>query len=263
LQPATETKLIASSSPATLPTHAQAKPVEQTWANAFNFTSKSYEDKHDAHNYYEISVEYPQIENARSLATRRFNLWIGRKVLRDAARFRYLEQATERHVSKGKYPPIVEGLEISYIVYYSDNSLISLRLTHRVMEAGQMHPINYYETINYDLKNGKLFRPQDVFKPGYLKALSAYCRTELTRQFGENYKDPLLVEGTEPKRGNFADWNIVPDGILISFEDYQVGPHSMGQPSFVVPYSALIGSLKTKIHGQRRCLAKLNEICLS
>ena len=30
---------------------------------------------------------------------------------------------------------------------------------------------------------------------------------------------------------------------LISFEDYQVGPHSMGQPKIIVPYTVLRGLL--------------------
>ncbi len=241
--------------------YPQAKPINRTWASKFRFATKSLKGDGGARYNYEISVECPQIKNARGRAEKRFNSWLRRKVLGDAAHFRRLARADARRARKGKHPPPTEGLEISYIVYYSDSRLISLRLTHRVMEPGQMHPINYYETINYDLLTARGLRPRDVFRPSYLSRLAAYCRTELTRQFGDSYKGPLLAEGTKPKRENFADWNIVPDGILISFEDYQVGPHSMGQPELIVPYSALSDALQTKAHGQRRCLARLNEIC--
>jgi hypothetical protein len=256
-----ETKSAPPASPAPAPEYTQAKPINRTWASEFQFATKSLKQDGGARYNYEISVECPQIINARGRAARKFNSWLWSKILGDAVRFRSLARADSRHSKRGKYPPPTEGLEISYIIYYSDSRLISLRLTHRVMEPGQMHPINYYETINYDLRAGRELQPRDLFKSGYLVPLAAYCRTELVRQFGDSYKDPLLVEGTKPKAENFADWNIVPDGILISFEDYQVGPHSMGQPELVVPYSALSGSLKTRVHGQRRCLAKLNEIC--
>jgi hypothetical protein len=60
------------------------------------------------------------------------------------------------------------------------------------------------------------------------------------------YVTPIkgIYEGTEPVVDNFENRNIVPDGVLLSFEDYQVGPHSFGQPEFVVPFSALRGSVQ-------------------
>ena len=138
-----------------------------------------------------------------------------------------------------------------------------MRLTHRVMEVGQTHPINYYETINYTLGGGRALRSQDVFRAGYLKAISTYCRQELLRQFRNNHEDHMIEEGTAPKADNFTNWNIVPDGILISFEDYQVGPHVMGQPELIVPYSALGGVLRVGDSKKRECLMKANQICPS
>jgi hypothetical protein len=38
---------------------------------------------------------------------------------------------------------------------------------------------------------------------------------------------------------NYQNWNITPEGIMISFDDYQVGPHSAGQPVLIIPYSVL------------------------
>jgi hypothetical protein len=128
-------------------------------------------------------------------------------------------------------------------MYYSDDDLISFRLTHSVMAAGQMHPIAYYETINYDLRKGRPLRAYDIFKRGYLKTLSDYSRKSLRETYDLSAED-WLMEGTAPRARNFPDWNIVPDGILISFEDYQVGSHSFGQPELIVPYSVLKRSLR-------------------
>ena len=123
------------------------------------------------------------------------------------------------------------------------------------MAAGQMHPINYYETINYDLRNNRKLRRRDVFKRGYLKAFSSYSRKELTEKYALGL-DPWVMEGTLPRQDNFANWNIVPDGILLSFEDYQVSSHSFGQPEFVVPYSVL---KKTMLPNTVRRLTEINE----
>jgi hypothetical protein len=211
----------------------QAKPIQKNWPNKYVFTTHSFQENAD----YELSWEYPEVASAKTQKLRRFNSWIKNRVLGHAARFRRLAQAERRAKHKRK-PPIEEGLELSFIVFYSNDRVISIRVTQRVMEAGQMHPINYYETLNYDLERSRALRASDVFKHGYLRTLSNYSRHYLKNEYDMGLDD-WVARGTEPRAYNFANWNIVPDGILVSFEDYQVNSHSFGQPEFVVPYSTL------------------------
>jgi hypothetical protein len=42
-----------------------------------------------------------------------------------------------------------------------------------------------------------------------------------------------------PTKDNFKNWNILPDGILIAFEDYQIASHSFGQAEMIIPYATL------------------------
>jgi hypothetical protein len=225
----------------------QAEQIDKTWSNEFKFETKSIEKKHEGNRGYEISVDYPQIERARAVSAKRFNRWIAKKVKGYVTEFTGLERSAEIH-DRRKHLAAVgidEGLEISYLPYYSNRRIISLRLTHRVMALGQMHPINYYETINYDLAEGRQLRPTDVFKAGYLRALSQLCRDNLKETYDLNYTtDDWVREGTTPTPDNFKNWNIVPDGILISFEDYQIAAHSFGQAELVIPYAALKNALR-------------------
>jgi hypothetical protein len=108
------------------------------------------------------------------------------------------------------------------------------------MAMGQMHPIDYYETINYDLRKGRLLRALDVFKRGYLKVFSSYSRKELKEKYDLIYStDDWANRGTMPKKSNFNNWNLVPDGILLSFEDYQIAAHAFGQAEMIIPYPEL------------------------
>jgi hypothetical protein len=211
----------------------QAQPIKQTWPNKYDFKPNSGQDRAD----YELSWEYPEITRANTHALRRFNSWIKKKILAHAARFRYLAKAERRGTHKRKVP-IEWGLNLNFIVYYSDDKVISLRVMQRVMEAGQMHPINYYETLDYDLGKGRALRASDLFKRGYLRTFSKYSRRYLKDTYSLDL-DWWVKKGTTPHTYNFANWNIVPDGMLLSFEDYQVSSHSFGQPEFVVPYSIL------------------------
>jgi len=170
-----------------------------------------------------------------------------RKILGYVNEFKGLEQAAEAHDKRKRLPPalITEGLEISHRVYYSDDVLISLRLTHTVMAIGQMHPIDYYETINYDLRKEGPLRERDLFKRGYLKVFSNYARKELEEKYDLRSMDDWLKRGTAPTKDNFKNWNIVPDGILIAFEDYQIASHSFGQAEMIIPYSILVPVLRS------------------
>jgi len=207
-----------------------ASPIDKNWPYKYTFTSTSLAATVAG---AELKAEYPRIRAAKRPKLKAFNRWIRTKILGYVARFKHVSRINNRHGHL-----IEMGLDLSYEIFYSDDMLISMRLTHSVMEAGQMHPIDYYETINYDLQRGRQLRIHDLFKRGHLRVFSSYSRKRLA----ETYEIPnqeWFEKGTAPKARNFSDWNIVPDGVLISFEDYQVSSHSFGQPELIVPYSEL------------------------
>ncbi|MEK6281294.1 MAG: RsiV family protein [Acidobacteriota bacterium] len=114
------------------------------------------------------------------------------------------------------------------------------------MALGQMHPISYYETINYDLRRGHPLFEQNVFKKGYTRVFSDFSRKHIKDNYEMDYStDEWLRSGTSPQKKNFPNWNIVPEGILISFEDYQIAAHSFGQLELIVPYRELKGVLRS------------------
>jgi len=208
----------------------QADQIDKNWPHQYTFTSTSIATTVAGAG---LKAEYPSAKTTGNLKLKRFNRWIRTKILGYVARFKHVARINNRN---GHW--IEMGLDLSYEIFYSDDKLISMRLAHSVMEAGQTHPIDYYETINYNLQKGRQLRVRDVFKRGYLKVFSSYSRKYLS----ETYEIPnqeWFEKGTAPTTHNFSDWNIVPDGVLISFEDYQVSSHSFGQPELVVPYSEL------------------------
>ena len=230
----------STDSPTPKPKPDRATEINPTWPTELSNSERSITPHAFDTDGYDLYARYPRFDSAEP-EVRRFNHWIKKKVLGYVHEFRTLADAEQRRKAKAK--PQLWGLRLYYVIYYSTPRLISLRLTHEVMEAGQMHPIDYYETINFDLKSGRQLRAKDVFKRGYLKQLSTYSRKYLTDHY-EIVNDSWLQGGTEPKLDNFRNWNIVPEGVLLSFEDYQVSSHSFGQPEFVVPFTALEGTVR-------------------
>jgi hypothetical protein len=137
-------------------------------------------------------------------------------------------------------PPEIAALgsfvDVRYNVTYADSHLISVFFTVFWYGAGAAHPNSYSVTLNYDLDHARALNLSDVFKPGskYLETLASYATQELKQA------DRLTFpEGADPTPDNYRSWNILPNGLRINFDDYQVTPHAVGPQQVVVPYSEL------------------------
>lgn len=210
-----------------------AAPDSVKGAYGYLFDTKKISDR--SFQWYTVEVEYPQLLNPRFPNELALNKMIERSVLGDVTKFRNRQRQV---MNARKTPGLEESLVIDYEVIAVRNDVYSIKFTHRIMSRAQLHPIDYPVTVNYDLALERPIQLGDIFKPKskYLEAISGYCRAQLQRQYGENI---FMTGGTEPKAENFQHWNLTPEGLVISFDDYQVGPHAMGQPVLLIPYSAL------------------------
>ncbi len=114
----------------------------------------------------------------------------------------------------------------------------SLKFDFRFYSDGAAHPGLYSITLNYDLGQGRELVLGDLFLPssGYLEAIANYCVAELSKQPGF---DGPFTEGAKPTQENYRNWNITPDGLLITFDMYQVAPGASGPIQVLVPYDQL------------------------
>src|SRR5206468_5855158 len=72
----------------------QAQPIQKQWSKTLTFRTHSIPESHDGYCPYELSAEYPEAVS-KSVAVRRFNKWIKRKILDDVKWFRRLELRAE------------------------------------------------------------------------------------------------------------------------------------------------------------------------
>lgn len=136
------------------------------------------------------------------------------------------------------------SLDISYVIELAQDDVISLGFGVSSYYQGAAHPNSYTATLNYDLKNGKLLKLSDLFKPGsrYLQTLSTYAIAELKKKSkanGNSLDDALIESGAGATAKNYDRWTITRRGLKIDFDPYQVGPYAAGPQEVVVPYTAL------------------------
>lgn len=184
---------------------------------------------------YTITSQTPQLSGGENEAVARFNALSDQIVQAEIANFR------ENSLSQASDPPIASGsfFDATYDLVYQDGALWSLKFDFLGYSDGAAHPYHYSKTLNYDLERRVQLSLDDLFLANseYLQALSDYCVTELSqRDIGF---DGAFSAGAEPTPENYRNWNIASDGLLITFDEYQVASYAAGPQTVVVPYDAL------------------------
>lgn len=137
-------------------------------------------------------------------------------------------------------PPIVVAsyFDVRYQVVSPPGNVLSIKYQTEGYIAGMAHPYHLNYTFNYDLDKGKDIPMGNLFLPNsnYLEVISKYCAAQLsTRDI--NFKD--FSQGADPTPDNYKNWNITSDGLMITFDEYQVAAYVAGPQVVTVPYSEL------------------------
>lgn len=127
-------------------------------------------------------------------------------------------------------------LESRYDVLYNQRGLLSLRLWVSYYMKGAAHPGTYATTFTFDRQAGALLALDDLFLPGadFLSALAPFCQAEIAARDAAFWPD-----GAAADPANYRNWNLRGDGLLITFDEYQVAPYAAGPQEVLVPYSKI------------------------
>jgi len=196
----------------------------------------------DAQLPYTIDVSYPQITGENlSTQAKEFNRLVNEMVSKSVQQFKNYVKADMPHMQTLPESVKHNGFNINYdidVVKPVNHILISLRLSIEGMQAGRAHPYHTHQVLNFDLNKGKVLTLKDLFKSraNYLSVFAKYASKELNDKLQDKW---MINDGTAPLAKNYQLWNLEDDGILITFEEYQVAPYAAGPQEVEVPYSLL------------------------
>ena len=191
---------------------------------------------------YIIDVEFPQISGKTLTAhAKEFNRLMGNMVKESMQQFKNYVKADVPHMQTLPESIRHNKLHIDYdidLIKPVNHTFISVRLSIEGMQAGRAHPYHTYKVLNFDLNQGKVLTLNDIFKPGknYLKAFAKYSNATLSKKLQDKW---MIAKGTAPIPKNYQFWNIQSDGILITFNEYQVAPYANGAQEVEIPYPIL------------------------
>jgi peptidoglycan-N-acetylglucosamine deacetylase len=187
----------------------------------------------DGKNQYRLELNYPYLEGAIDPRFQLFNQEISRLVENIRQGFKQDNQSVSVNPDPSFSPSLMTS---DYSIENGTQGLLSVRFTVGFYMSGAAHPNQFAATLNLDIANGKVLALRDLFKTGidYLTPISDYCIQDLNKQARIEWDS-----GAAPNEENFQKWNITPQGLLISFDPYQVASYAMGPQAVTIPYAAI------------------------
>jgi hypothetical protein len=179
---------------------------------------------------YTISSETPAILDSEDPRVQAFNALASGLVEQDINEFK----ASLKYVPG---TPIAAGsfLEIRWERVSPPGDVISLKFNVIGYADGAAHPYHYSQTLNFDLERGEQISLDQLFLPGtdYLQLIAEYCKAELSSR---DIAFDQFSSGADPTQENYRSWNITREGLLITFDEYQVAAYAAGPQVVTVPY---------------------------
>lgn len=139
-------------------------------------------------------------------------------------------------------------LEASYQVHRPSQFIISIVFTVG-MYTGGAHGNTEIICLNYNLKTGKLLVLDEIFDDlkAALTIMSEFSYKKLQIELGEYFDEEMLKDGTSPIIENYATLSLVPEGINIYFQHYQVAPYAAGIKKVFMSLEELVGAKPSNI----------------
>ncbi|HKI54191.1 MAG TPA: RsiV family protein, partial [Anaerolineales bacterium] len=184
---------------------------------------------------FTITAQTPQLSGSDDPRVQAFNQKLDEMVQKEVVVFRQeFTNAPAIEVTTNSF------LEVTYTVFPQYDDIWSFKFLFNFYNNGAAHPGEFSHTINYDLNSGRELALGDLFLAGsnYLEVISSYCITELNKQ---PFFDGPFTNGADPTLENYRNWNITPEGLMFTFDTYQVAPGAAGPQIVRMPYGELGG----------------------
>ncbi len=186
---------------------------------------------------YTAKADVPTLQGSDDMRVVQFNNEMTGLTQEEIARFK-------DNARMGSHMPGSQGsgYNQTYELLSPPGNIISIKLSINTYIEGAAHPGTISRVVNYDLENGRDLTLDQLFKPGidYLQIIANYCIADLKNR-------PIDFEsnssGADPLPENYGNWNITADGLLITFDEYQVAAYALGPQLVTIPWSELKTSL--------------------
>jgi peptidoglycan-N-acetylglucosamine deacetylase len=133
-------------------------------------------------------------------------------------------------------------LQSSFSVSLVRASVVSVRFTLTSFTGGA-HGAHWTEPLNMWTRPVRAFGVDELFRDpaSGISGLSAYAITQLlvAVEGGQTRDESWVQRGAGAEAKNFTSFNLTSRGILLTFDEYQVGSYAEGASEVHVPYEVI------------------------
>lgn len=139
-----------------------------------------------------------------------------------------------------------DSLAGSFEVLLYSSSLVSLRYSLSSYGVGAAHAIHPVRSVTAQRRPVTYLSLADIFRDesDYLERISRYTRNALLQSLPDEAAS--IAAETTPEPRNFAVFNVVGSGLLITFTEYRVASFAQGPQHVTVPWGELQDALNPR-----------------
>lgn len=224
---------------ATAPPHRGASLAVAAWADPSNDWSSRHVTSQETNRA--IDLEYPEFDG-RALGASTAS--VNRRIRS------FVDDLWKRFMNEIKGPgevPVEYQLDSSFVVTLLRPAVVSVKFSMHSFTGGA-HGAQWTEVFNYLPGQERAFGIADLFTDlnAGIASLSAYAVAQLIRDRDARNAD-WVRRGAGPVPENFRALNLTRIGILLTFDEYQVGSYAEGASEVLVPYEVLMPALNPDI----------------
>jgi len=220
----------------------QPSSSESRWQTA------TIREQYGVYPSYEVALEFPLFGGTDSDIAD-LNVMLRSDALQWLVDIRTLRLTVEEE-KRTSFNGSSSELTSSYEVSCYSETVISIRFSVFHYGAGAAHPNHWTKVKNVQLGPLIPLHFADLFAPDapYLKVVSDYCISHLSKEKGLSEPSDWILEGAGPDAKNFSHFNITLDGLFISFDEYQVDCYAAGPSNVLVARNLLREYLNPRCH---------------
>lgn len=143
-------------------------------------------------------------------------------------------------------PEYLNYLEVSVHPRLTNERLVSVIFAADTYLAGLAHPNRRTQSFNFDLEQEKVLSLEELFVSDqpYLEKLASTTVARVKQQLDESdehviYEEDWLYGGAGPDERNYHTVSIVPEGLLITFDPYDIAPYANGSTEILLTFAQL------------------------
>ena len=138
------------------------------------------------------------------------------------------------------------SLDIKPEVIDADQPVLTVAV-HAANYTGGAHGSATDQYFNYDLKQHTILNLSDTILPNKRKAFNDLAYTAYQQWIKSSQPDINLSDYQELWPFHMADnFSLSPQGLVLYYHEYDIGPYAVGRPKLLIPYDQLTGVLKQR-----------------